>query len=157
MSSAVKKGFSFGLTSGVITTLGLMVGLYSGTASQLAVLGGILTIAVADAMSDALGIHMSEETTNNDHAQVWKITIVTFITKFLFALTFAVPVLLFNLQTAVIISIIWGLLTLIIINFKMALAKQEKPIKLIFEHLSIAILVIIITYLLGNWISNVFK
>jgi len=52
---------SFGLTSGIITTLGLIVGLHSGTHSKLAVIGGILTIAMADALSDALGIHVSEE------------------------------------------------------------------------------------------------
>ena len=61
MKPAIKKGFSFGLASGVITTLGLMVGLYASTHSLLAVLGGILVIAVADALSDALGIHISEE------------------------------------------------------------------------------------------------
>lgn len=38
-----------------------MIGLMAGTHSKLAVLGGILTIAIADAMSDALGIHISQE------------------------------------------------------------------------------------------------
>ena len=47
MRLSLKIGFSFGLTSGVITTLGLMVGLHSGTNSKLAVMGGILTIAIA--------------------------------------------------------------------------------------------------------------
>ncbi|MBT4209490.1 MAG: hypothetical protein HOE19_01065 [Candidatus Komeilibacteria bacterium] len=157
MRLALKKGFSFGLTSGIITTLGLMVGLFSGTASQLVVMGGILTIAVADSMSDALGIHMSEESVNDNHSQVWATTISTFITKFIFSLTFAIPVLLFNLKTAIIISIVWGLLLLVIINYKMAIAKKEKPAKLIFEHVSIAILVIIVTYLIGIWTSIVFK
>ncbi|MDI6733408.1 MAG: hypothetical protein QME51_05200, partial [Planctomycetota bacterium] len=60
MNHSIKTGFSFGSTSGVITTLGLMVGLHSGTHSKFAVLGGIVTIAVADAFSDALGIHISE-------------------------------------------------------------------------------------------------
>ena len=31
MKESLKTGISFGLTSGVITTLGLMVGLHSGT------------------------------------------------------------------------------------------------------------------------------
>ena len=48
MRTALKIGFSFGLTSGVITTLGLMVGLHAGTHSKSVVLGGLLTIAVAD-------------------------------------------------------------------------------------------------------------
>ena len=47
MKRSVKAGFSFGLTSGVITTLGLMVGLHSSTHSKLVVIGGILTIAIA--------------------------------------------------------------------------------------------------------------
>ena len=60
MRTALKVRFSFGLTSGVITTLGLMVGLHAGTHSMPAVLGDS-TIALADAMSDALGIHVAEE------------------------------------------------------------------------------------------------
>ena len=54
MNHSVKTGFSFGFTSAIITTLGLMVGLNAGTHSRLVVLGGILTIAIADAFSDAL-------------------------------------------------------------------------------------------------------
>jgi hypothetical protein len=56
-----KTGISFGLTSGIITTLGLIVGLHSGTHSRVVVLGGIMTIAVADSLSDALGIHIAQE------------------------------------------------------------------------------------------------
>lgn len=157
MRLALKRGFSFGLTSGIITTLGLMVGLFAGTSSQLAVVGGIITIAIADSMSDALGIHMSEEAVNDNHRHVWEATFSTFITKFLFSLTFLLPILLFNLQTAVIISIVWGLFLLTIINYKMVLSKQKKPFSLILEHVSIAILVIFSTYFMGIWISNIFN
>ena len=52
MHHSIQVGLSFGLTSGIITTLGLMVGLASGTNSRLAVIGGVATIAVADALSD---------------------------------------------------------------------------------------------------------
>ena len=60
-NDGIRVGLFFGTTSGVITTCGLLVGLASGTGSLAAVLGGILVIAVADSMSDALGIHLSEE------------------------------------------------------------------------------------------------
>ncbi len=59
LKHSLKIGFSFGLASGIITTLGLIVGLHSGTHSKKVVIGGILTIAIADAFSDALGIHLS--------------------------------------------------------------------------------------------------
>lgn len=79
MKHSLRTGITFGMTSGVITTLGLMVGLHSGTHSQIVVLGGILTIAVADACSDALGIHVSEEAENVHTAkQIWGSTIATF-------------------------------------------------------------------------------
>ena len=41
MQEQLRTGMAFGLTSAVITTLGLMVGLHSGTHSRLVVLGGI--------------------------------------------------------------------------------------------------------------------
>ena len=86
-----------------------MVGLNAGTHSKLVVLGGILTIAVADAFSDALGIHMSEESDKNTtHKQVWESTFAAFFAKFIIALTFVVPVLLFELLTAVIVAVVWG-------------------------------------------------
>ena len=93
MKTSFKTGLSFGLTSGVITTLGLMVGLHSGTHSRTVVIGGIVTIAIADAMSDALGIHVSEESKNSDPTRhVWEATVATFVAKFVIAMTFVVPV-----------------------------------------------------------------
>ncbi len=153
----MKVGLSFGLTSGTITTLGLMVGLYSGTHSKLVVIGGILTIAIADAFSDALGIHVSEESEGkHTEKEIWLSTISTFFSKFLFALTFIIPVLLFELLIAIIVSIIWGLLLLGIFSFKIAKDQNAAPWKVIGEHLLIAIIVIIATYYLGAWINLVF-
>ena len=61
MKGSLRTGISFGLTSAVITTLGLMVGLNSGTHSKIAVLAGILTIAIGDAFSDSLGVHVKKK------------------------------------------------------------------------------------------------
>jgi hypothetical protein len=48
MKESLKTGITFGLTSGTITTLGLMIGLFSGTNLRGIVIGGILTIAITD-------------------------------------------------------------------------------------------------------------
>ena len=61
MKQSIKEGLSFGLTSAIITTLGLFIGLSSATNNRIIVISGILTIAIADAFSDALGIHLSKE------------------------------------------------------------------------------------------------
>ena len=152
-----KVGISFGVTSGIITTLGLMVGLHSGTHSSFVVIGGILTIAIADAFSDALGIHISEESENTHTAkQIWVSTVATFFSKLIFALTFIIPVLLFELSTAIVVSIIWGLSILLVLSYGIAKEQSANPCKIIAEHLVIALIVIIITHYLGDWVSTKF-
>jgi vacuolar iron transporter family protein len=155
MNESLRTGVAFGLTSAIITTLGLMVGLHSGTHSRVVVIGGILTIAIADAFSDALGIHISEEAKSESTSkQVWAATIATFFTKFIFAMTFVIPVLIFSLSTAITVSLIWGLSALTILSYIIAKTQGEAPWKIIGEHLGIAIIVIAITKQVGAWVST---
>ena len=155
MKDSLRTGITFGLTSAVITTLGLMVGLHSGTHSRIVVLGGILTIAIADAFSDALGIHVSEESENiHTVKQIWASTVATFLAKFLFAFIFAVPVLFLPLSTAIIVSILWGMSVLAILSYVMAKSQGEAPWKIIGEHIFIALVVICITHFVGDWVGT---
>ncbi|MGB9911307.1 MAG: hypothetical protein ACPLKP_01740 [Microgenomates group bacterium] len=155
----IKTGFSFGFTSGIITTLGLMTSLHSGTHSKLAVIGGIIGIAVADAFSDALGIHISEETEGkHSFGEIWQATLATFLAKFLFAIIFIFPILILkSLSQAIIINIFLGLFLIFIFNFLLAREKEKDQGKIILEHLITAILVVIISHLIGDWINIYFK
>jgi len=156
MKHWLRTGISFGLTSAVITTLGLMVGLHSGTHSRIVVLAGILTIAIADAFSDALGIHVSEEADNTHTAkQIWGATVATFLTKFLVAMTFVVPVLLLSLSTAIVVNLIWGMSILSVLSYIIAKSQGEPPWKIVGEHLLIAIVVIAVTHWVGDWIGTI--
>lgn len=153
---SLRTGISFGLTSGVITTLGLMVGLHSGSGSRAVMVGGILTIAIADAFSDALGIHVSEEAENaHTPSQIWVSTLSTFVAKFFFALTFLVPVLLLPLGTALIVSLVWGFTALTALSFMIAKSQSKRAWKVVVEHLAIAVLVITLTHFAGEWIARV--
>lgn len=155
MREQLRIGLTFGLTSAVITTSGLIVGLHSGTHSKVAVLGGILTIAVADAFSDALGIHISEESENVHTArQIWVATIATFMSKFLFAMTFAIPFLVFPLFPAVVASLVWGFSVLAVLSYVMACKQHEPSWKVVGEHLLIAFVVIGITHWVGDFIGR---
>lgn len=158
MKHSLKTGFSFGLTSGIITTLGLIVGLHSGTHSKMVVLGGILVIAIADALSDALGIHVSEESeARHSPKEIWQSTVSTFLAKLIFASTFVIPILLLPLTTAIIASVVWGMFLLSIFSFYLAHKQKIKPWKVILEHLAIAFIVITITHYLGGWVSSIFN
>ena len=157
MKHSLKTGLSFGLTSAIITTLGLMVGIYSGTRSRLAVIGSILIIAIADAFSDSLGIHISEESENKHTSrEIWESTIYTFLSKFVFAVTFIVPVIIFDLRSAVIISVIWGILLLAFFSYYLARNEKTAAWKVILEHIFVALVVIFITHSAGLFIRRLF-
>ena len=152
MLTVIKRGLSFGLTSGVITTLGLLIGLAASTNSKAIVLSGILTIAIADALSDAMGMHLSEEQAENNGARhVWIATISTFVGKFIVALTFALPILLLpTLLMGAIFNIGWGVLLLAAFSWHIATEHKKSITKTVGEHLLITAAVIAITYFLGT-------
>ncbi len=154
MNLALKAGFSFGLTSGIITTLGLMIGLNAGTHSRLAVIGGILTVAIADALSDSLAAHVSEEyREGKEDKETWLVTITTFFAKFFFALTILVPILLFDLASAVWVSTAWGILVLAVLSINIAKSQKRGAVSVVFEHIFITGIVIALTDLIGKVIA----
>lgn len=157
MKQSWRTGLSFGLTSGVITTLGLMVGLHSGTHSTLAVIGGVITIAVADAFSDALGIHIAEESTaGRSTLAIWEATLATLLSKAVIALSFVVPLLLFELATAIGVAIGWGLALIAVLSWRLAVARGEPVWQVIGEHILITGIVIVSTHFIGEWVAVVF-
>jgi VIT1/CCC1 family predicted Fe2+/Mn2+ transporter len=155
-SHQIITGVSFGLTSGVITAIGLIMGLYAATSSKTAVISGIIVMAVADGLADAAGLHTSEEAetekgkVKHTSKETWRTAIFTFLSVSGFILTFAVPLLLFPIETAVYIDIAWGLMLLILLNFQIAKITNRNPAKLISEHIILALFVIVVS----NWIGT---
>jgi VIT1/CCC1 family predicted Fe2+/Mn2+ transporter len=157
MDHSLKTGFSFGITSGIITTLGLIVGLHGAYPTKPVIIGGILTIAIADAFSDALGIHISEESEDKHTAkEIWISTFSTFAAKFIIALTFVIPIFVLPLTLAIIVGVLWGLSLLGIFSYYIAKQQKKKTWKVILEHILIALLVIGITHYAGDWIGATF-
>ena len=157
MKKSFRAGFSFGLTSGVITTLGLMIGLNSSTNSKIVVIGGILTIAIADALSDSMGIHLAAESQNRHSVkEIWEATVSTFSYKFIFSSIFIVPVALFELCTAVPICILIGLYLIFASSLIIAREQKKSACKVIGEHLILTIIVIIVAHFVGLFIAQTF-
>lgn len=154
-SHQLVTGVSFGLTSGVITALGLMTGLYSATASKTIVISAIIVMAIADGLADAAGLHISEEAESeggeakHTPKETWQTTFFTFLSVCGFILTFAIPLLIFPIKTAIYINIAWGFTLLTLLNYMIARITNRSPAKLIAEHLILALFVIAVS----NWIG----
>lgn len=158
MKETLLKGMGFGLTSGAITTLGIIVGLHAGTHSRLAVLAGMMVLAIADALSDAVGIHISEEA-EGEHGtrEIWEATLFTFSSKFVFTLTF-VPLIIFieEISTAILASVIWGLFLIFSVSFYTAKLQNKNVYRTIAEHLLVTIMVILFAHYLGDLVYGFF-
>ena len=102
-----------------------------------------------------MGIHISEESeAKHTTKEVWEATSSTFLTKLVFALSFAVPVLLLPLQTAVLVGIFWGMGLLTLFSYYLAKREGKKPLPTIGEHLIITVAVIFVTYYVGKWVAG---
>jgi len=154
---ALVGGISFGLTSAVITTIGVMVGLAAGTESKMVVIGGILTVAIADSFSDALAMHLSEESSLKRAEKYYlESAFATFLSKFFFTLAFIIPVVLFEIDTAVIISVAIGFVLLGILSYFAAKRQKIAPFKAMAEHWIVAAVVVALTHFGGRFIESVF-
>jgi len=150
------KGISFGLASGVITTLGMMVGIDATTNSKLAVLASILAIAIADSFSDSVGIHISEESEGKNPKEVWTATLFTLISKFTFAMSFTIPVLLLDLSEAIVASVLWGFALIAGFSYFNARQNRRNPAKEVAENTGIAMAVITVTYIAGKTLARLY-
>ncbi|KYK27190.1 hypothetical protein AYK20_02925 [Thermoplasmatales archaeon SG8-52-1] len=158
MKRSLRIGFSFGLTSGIITTLGLIVGLHSSTDSKFVVIGGILTIAIADAFAESMGVHVATESEIKiTKREVWESTFFTFVCKFIFTSIFIIPVLIFSLHVAIILSILFGFYALVILTISIARNRNINPFKMVIEHILISAIVIILAHYAGKIISIIFS
>lgn len=120
-------------------------------------IGGVLSIAIADAFSDALGIHVAQESQGRHSTRaIWEATCATFASKLLVSSTFIIPLVLLPNNIAIVVSVSWGMLMLAVFNFYMARAQRVCPWSIIAEHLAIAMLVIGLAHVVGDWVNTTF-
>jgi hypothetical protein len=81
-----------------------------------------------------MSMHISKKLENRDPFYLWESTFATLISKFIVTMSFAVPVLLANLQVAVMIDIAWGLSLLIILSYFVSEYESRKKWKDIIEQ-----------------------
>jgi hypothetical protein len=121
------------------------------------VIGGIVTIAVADSLSDALGIHIAEEAEGvHTTTEIWISTGATFVTKFLVASTFLVPVLLLDLSNAVWASVAWGMTAVVGQSWYIAHKQATNRAMVVAEHVGVAVVIVAASALVGRWVSATF-
>lgn len=149
--------FSFGATSAIVTSLAFIVGLSKNINPKLTIIGSLLVIAVADNISDSLGIHIYQESDLKKPKVIRASTFSNFLTRFLVILIFISLVAFLPINYAVIFSIILGVSLLSVLSYYIAKEQKVNPYFAILEHLAIAVIVVVVSSFLGEWIMNIFK
>jgi len=146
--------FAFGSTAAIMTSMALIVGLGSANSGRTGIVGGLLIIAIADNLSDSLGIHIYEECRAEATTPV-ATSVSNYLARLFVASSFVVLVLVLPLGPAQWISVVWGALLLSVLSYFIARGKSVRPVPEIAKHLLVAAVVIVLSQLIGSFIARV--
>ena len=134
--------------------MGLIVGLNAATAQKTAIVGSLLIVALADNLTDSLGVHIYQESERLAEREAFRTTVANFATRLLVSLSFIAMVLLLPTPAAISLSIGWGLLLLASLSYLLAKARAANPISEICKHCAVALAVIALSTAVGIWIPR---
>ena len=141
------QGLTHGIINGVLTSMGVVIGL-SATGNKFLLLFGILAVGIADALGDSLAFHVAQETEiHHSKREVRVSTALTFFGILAGFIIMGIPVLLFDIGTAIIISGTIGIVMLAGLGYFVAMInpKLKKGHQMV-EYVVMGIIVIIVTY-----------
>ena len=128
------RNYVFGSSAAIITDVSLLVGLGSAPTGKGPILVGLLTIAVADNISDSLGIHLYKESEGVGERLSILSTALNFLSRLLISCTFIAIVLVLSLPQAILVGLVWGLLLIVLISYLLSRANRDNPITEIAKH-----------------------
>lgn len=149
------RRISFGATAAIVTSTGLIVGLTTATTSRVTIAESLLIIALADNLTDSLGVHVYQESERLAQREALRTTVANFGARLLVSLTFLAVVVLLPARAAIVASILWGLLLLSTLSYLLARARAVSPLGEILKHCGVAVLVIALSAAIGHWIPAV--
>lgn len=142
------------MTSAIVTSMGLIAGLAQGGGSKTNIVAGLLIFAIADNISDSLGIHIYKESEGASRHDIILTTLGNFLIRLFLALTFVLIIIMLDPHSAFIVASVWGFILLTALSYEIAKIKQSHPFREIAYHLIIAVLVIVGSWFIGSFISG---
>ena len=143
------RKLSFGGTSAIVTSMGLIVGLNAAALSKSAVFGSLLIVAIADNLTDSLSVHIYQESERMAEKRAFRTTMANFLTRLCVSLTFALILLAVPTPLSVYLSLAWGFFLLAGLTLLVARTRGVQAAPEISKHVCVAILVIAVSKAIG--------
>ena len=148
------RKFTFGATSAIVTSMGLIVGLRAAGGGAATIVSALLIAGFADNMTDSLSIHMYQESERLEESTAFRTTLTNFAVRILAALSFVAIVLALPPASAGIAALLWGCLLLTAVSYALARERGVGPLLEVAKHLGVAFLVIAASRLIGVGIAR---
>ena len=142
--------FSFGATSSITTSLSLIVGLDATTHPKITIVSALAILAIADNISDSLGMHMYREAENAHQTTLY--TFTNFFTRLFLTCIFAAIVLFLPNPVMVPVTLVFGMTVLSVLSYGIAVDQKISPLKEILKHLGIAVFAMVVSHFAGEFI-----
>jgi vacuolar iron transporter family protein len=150
--------YSFGATSSITTSLAIIVGMSMVSDPKTSILEALFILALADNISDSLGIHIYRESQCSHEKNGTDVyTLNNFFTRLIITLVFAGLVIALPLRSVLICSITLGLLLLSALSYMIARKHKVNPYIAIAQHVGVSILAMSASYFIGGIIRILFS
>lgn len=148
------RKITFGITSAIITGIASVGTLFANPGGKTLIIPSLLVFAIADNIADTFGIHIYQDSELLKEKQVWTGTFFNYFARLLISLLFIIILLIFPTYLASIFCIIIGLSLLTGISYVIAKQRKISPLSMIIEHLTLAVVVLALSTLLGSIIRS---
>lgn len=148
------RHISFGVTAATVTSMGLIIGLDAASATRPTIVAGLLVVALADNLTDSLGVHVYQESERLEARKAFLATSRNFAARVVVALTFILLVEVLPIGVAITASLIWGVVLLGTLSTLLARARRAGVVSEIAKHLGVALIVILASRAVGTWIAG---
>jgi vacuolar iron transporter family protein len=148
---------SFGSTAAIVTSMALIFGLDAATATKSTIVSGLLIVALADNLTDALSMHVYEESHRRlAPGEALRATLGNFVARLAVSLTFVLLVVLLPLASAVVASGALGLGLLVLLTWALARERKGSLVAELLKHVGAALAVILLARGVGIFIAAQF-
>ena len=151
------SSYIFGGAAAIITNVSLIVGMGSAHAGKGPIIGALLTIAIADNISDSLGIHLYKEAEGYEGKLSLFATALSFLSRLVVSFSFIAIVLVFSISQAIPVAIVWGHLLLTLISYLINRSRKRQSVLEVLKHLLVAVSVIVLSRYAGYLIGKHFQ
>jgi vacuolar iron transporter family protein len=149
--------YSFGATAAISTSIAIIAGLDAFANAKTGIIGALLIIALADNISDSLGIHVYQESTcTKPGKESAAHTVTNFLTRLVLTFIFIGIVYFVPIAYAAVVAVIFGLGILSAMSYLIALNQKVNPYKAILQHVGIAVIVLFVSHFAGMLIKALF-